>query len=327
MPTDYRLCTARYAAMMAHEAVGRRLRHADPEPRARRLVLSEADHLLFEAIDRHGPLPSSYLYEFTRHLRRDRTHLQNRLTEFYNGDGHGSYLTRPQQQFASYEARYQHLVYDLAPRARLLVAERRALSSPRSDPFVHRLMTACVSASFELTAGRHGLRYIPVNEILDRPGAASARASTSPLALPIPRADHSALVPDLLFGLEYPRAGFRFFAVECDRNTESIERRNLRQSAFARKLTGYATVLDAQAYRNWWGIPNLHMLTITTNAVHAANILRFIRDQISPSLHPALGITVAPAFGRNWRVPKEPLACLMDMPWQTASGWKEIAKV
>jgi len=290
-------------------------------------VLTEADFALFEAIDRHGPLPSSYLYAFTRHLRKDRTHLQNRLTEFYNGDSRGSHLVRPPQQFASYEARYQHLIYDLSPRARRLLAEHGTSSAHmrrRADPFVHRFMSACVSASFELAAATEGLRYISLREILDRPVGAAARQSREPLALPI--AGQSALIPDLLFGLEYPGKGFRFFAVECDRNTESIERKNLRQSAFARKLLGYAAALDAQTYRNWWGVPNLHMLTVTTSALHADNILRFIRSQLTSSCHQAFGIQVTNTFGANWHVPKIPLSFLLASPWRTAVGTKDISK-
>src|SRR3569833_1478809 len=105
---------------MKTDANNRRLRFAPPNPAARpsmapkRAVLTAADYALFEAIGRHGPLPSNYLYAFTRHLRKSEVQLKNRLTEFYNGDAFGPYLTRPPQQFAGVEARYQHVVYDLA---------------------------------------------------------------------------------------------------------------------------------------------------------------------------------------------------------------------
>lgn len=304
----------------------RRIRHGAPEPRVRRLVLSDADYTLFEAIDRHGPLPSNYLYEFTKHLRKDRTHLQNRLTEFFHGDSGGSYLARPPQQFAAFEARYQHVVYDLAPRARLLLAERGALSSGiRADPFVHRLMCACVSASFELVAPSHGLRYIAARDILARPGATPARESTNALALPVPKA--SPVIPDFLFGLEYPGTGFRFIAVECDRNTESIERRNLRQTAFAKKLLGYAGALQSQTYRSWWGLPNLHVLTVTTSALHAQNILRFVRTHLDTSMHSAFGFATSVTFGANWRVPPSPLFSLLSAEWCTAAGTKVLSRI
>jgi hypothetical protein len=309
---------------MASTATTRRVRSAPPRPRVSRLALTEPDLLLFAAIERHGPLPTSYLYAFTRHLRRDRTHLQNRLTEFYNGDYGGQYLTRPPQQFASYRGRYQHLVYDLAPRARRVLAEQGLLTSygqARSDTFVHRLMAACIGASFELTAPEHGLRFISCQDILDHPRCGPARASRAPLALP---SGHASVVPDLLFGLHYPDAGFRFFAVEAGRNTESIERRNLTQSAFARKITGYVSALQEQQHRIWWGVPNLHVLTVTTSVLHAGNLLRYIRDHVPAELQQRFALMVQPSFGALWAVPQEPLAGVLCNPWSTPLGAKRL---
>jgi len=287
---------------------------------------TDADWRLFEALDRHGPLPSHYLYEFTKAQRRDRTHLQNRLTEFYNGDAAGPFLTRPAQQFASYRARYQHLVYDLAPRARYLLAERGMLNTRagvRSDPFVHRLMGACVGASFELTAPGQGLRYIPYCEILNHPRCIAVREARNPLALPLPGG--GALIPDLLFGLEYPGVGYRFFAVEIDRNTESIERRNLGQSAFARKVEGYVATLRTQSYRAWWGLPNLHVLTITTNTTHARRLIEHLRRCVPEVLRSRFAVQAVVTFGIDWRVPPALLSHLLTSTWATPDGSRTLS--
>lgn len=292
----------------------RRIRSAPPAPRVTRLALSEADYRMFEALNRHGPLPANYLYAFTRHLRRDRSHLQNRLTEFYNGDSGGAYLTRPSQQFASYRARYQHLIYDLAPRALRALAERGLLATHarmRSDPFVHRFMAACVSASVELTAPSIGLRYISLPEILDHPRCGGARSAINPLALPVAGGAIGEIIPDLLYGLEHPGVGFRFFAVEIDRNTESIERRNLRQSAFARKVEGYVAALRHQSYRSWWGIPNLHILTVTTNVTHARKLIEYIQTHIPEQMQPRFAVKTETTFGIDWHVPDAALAGLL----------------
>ncbi|MEJ7925778.1 replication-relaxation family protein [Sphingobium sp. AN641] len=301
---------------MANVAHLRRIRSAPPSARVQRLVLSDADYELFQAINRHGPLPSNYLYEFTRRRRRDRSHLQNRLTEFYNGDAGGSYLTRPRQQFASYQARYQPLIYDLAPRALRALSERGTLASPaavRSDPFVHRFMTACVSASLELTAPSQGLRYISFQEILDHPKCGAARTAANPLALQLGNRLAGEIIPDLLYGIEYPGIGFRFFAVEIDRNTESIERRNLCQSAFARKVAGYVAALRDQSYRLWWGIPNLHILTVTTNATHARKLNEYIKSHVPETVQSRFVIKVDATFGIDWRVPDAPLIQMLPI--------------
>lgn len=311
---------------MERDALNRRKRTARPAPSSTRLNLSEADLCIFRAIDRHGPLPSHYLYELTRHIRRDRSHLQNRLTEFYNGDAGGPYLTRPPHQFASFTARYLHLVYDLAPRGAALLAERGLTErhgNGRGEPFVHRLMGSCAMASIELAALARGLQYIPLSEVVARPSCA-AHSAPNPLAVPL--SGGATLIPDRLFGLHYPDVGYRFFAVECDRNTESIERRNLRQSSLARKFAGYVELLRTQAYRSWWGIPNLHVLVITTSETHARNILDHLRRETPPSLVERFAISAEPVFGADWRVPAAPLSHLLTQPWQTPEGIKEIGK-
>jgi hypothetical protein len=290
------------------------------------LIVTEADHLLFQAIERHGPLPTPYIYEFTKHLRKDYVHLQHRLTEFYNGDACGPYLTRPPQQYAGYAARYQHLVYDLAPRARRELTERGGIAphpTKRTDPFLHRLMCACVGASFELSATTQGLRYIPRHEILTHQRCpAATRTAPNPLAISLPGTGDRTLIPDDLFGLHYPGVGFSFFAVEIDRNTESIERTSLEQSAFGKKVIGYLRLLQHRAYRDWWGIPNLTVLTVTTNATHATNLVGFVRKHVPSEYTERFRFAWEPSFSSNWRVPERVLSSLLDGPWLTTGAMK-----
>lgn len=314
---------------MKTDTLKRRIRFDTPNPLVGRLHLTEADHLIFEAIARHGPLPTNYLYEFTKHIRKDYSHLQNRLTEFYNGDGQGPYLTRPPQQFSGFHARYSHIVYDLAPRARKALAERGTLphiGPRRTDPFLHQLMQACVGASLETHAPHHNIRYIPRPEILAHPRLGDARHAKNPMALPL-RASHSAtLIPDDLFGFEYPGVGFRFFAVEIDRNTESIERTNLAYNSIGKKVAGYLEALHGKIHRQWWGIPNLTILIVTTNATHARNILDYVQKQGDPKYGGRFAIITTSVFGANWRVPKDILHHLLDEDWSTTSGAKRISE-
>lgn len=319
---------------MNTDALHRRLRFAAPSPRVKRIVLTEPDYQVFQLIDRHGPLPSHYLYEYTKGLRRNQIAFQKRLTEFYNGDALGPYLERPQQQFAAFNAHCQHVVYDLAPRARLALSERGLLSrvSPRrTDPFLHKLMSACVGASIELSARSVGARYISREQIFLHPSCPQAtRDASNPMALPLPGLDRRTLIPDDLFGLRYRGADgqklYRFFAVEIDRNTESIERKNLDTNTFGHKIGAYLTVLRSGLYRSYWGLPNLHVLTVTTNATHALNIMDFVRRQKDAQFEDRFGFQVDTDFGANWRVPKGLLTPLLTEPWTTPNGSKDIAK-
>lgn len=316
--------------MKKTDLLDRRIRYAPPNAVVAKIVLTERDFAIFEAISRHGPLPAPYLFDLTRHLAKSYKHLQYRLTELYNGDNTGTYLTRPPQQFAGFEARYQHLVYDLTDKAKNVLALNGTLPAygpRRTDPFLHQLMGACVGASIEMAAKKQGIRYIPRAEIFSHPRAGKAVQAKNPMAIPLSILSASkSLIPDDLFGLEYPEGGYRFFAVEIDRNTESIERKNLDYNAFGKKITGYLELLRTKSFSDWWGIPNLTVLTVTTNATHAQNLMEHVRKQGEPRYADRFAFATEPTFGVNWRVPKTVLSNLLTDPWNTVNGPKDISK-
>ena len=123
-------------------------------------------------------------------------------------------------------------------------------------------MQACAEASLELTARSKGLRYIPRSEILTRPQCPQAtKDDINPMAVRIAAMGQKALIPDDLFGLEYPGVGFRFFAVEIDRNTESIEPKSVAQDTFdanGAKIAGYLEILRHQTYRTRYPTTHEH---------------------------------------------------------------------
>lgn len=318
---------------METDALSRRLRFAPPNPSARpsdapaHPVLTEADFRVFSAIDRHGPLPTHILYEFVRDIR-SYGRFQKRLTTLYHGDESGPYLVRPPQQFASYEAKYQHVVYDLAERARRALAEKGEAVTHRPDPaqpFIHKLMQACACASLEVAVKAAGLEYISRDEILTSGKLGEAARATKPLAVPM-RGSTKRLVPDDLFGIRYPE-GYRFFALEVDRNTESIERRNLHQNAFGWKVHAYLEVMRQRRFKDWWGLPNLHVLVLTTNATHAKNMLAYLERQEPGKMASYFAFATETSFGAQWRVPREPLVKLFSEPWLTLGGTKHIDRI
>jgi hypothetical protein len=291
---------------MKTDTLGRRLRFAPPQPRGKRIDLNERDLLIFEALHRHGPLPTHYLYEFTRHLGRHLSSFQHRLTKLTNGTESGTaYLSRPQQQFASYNARCQPIIYDLAAPALTVLAERGSLyRCARTDPFLHRFMGACVGASIQLAAKSHGCRYGSKDDILAHPKCPEdTRFAANPLALPVWLPTGSKfLVPDDLFVIQYPGPKPRFFAVEIDRRTESINS-DTAKTAYGRKLQGYIEALKNRSYHKHWGIPGLTVLTITTNPIHLQHMLRYFRSLNEPQLAGRFLFKSKSHFGANWEVP------------------------
>lgn len=308
----------------------RRLRHAPPNPTPgikntpQRIILQEADYLMFEAIDQYGPLPTRYLYEFAKKERTNYPSLQKRLTVFYNGTpSQAPYLVRPPRQFDSFEARYQDIVYELSESARQALGARRSqLPARRTNDFIHDLMTACIGASLDRTAPSLGLRYVPRAEVLGHENTpAATKGADNPLAIPVPGTDRSR-VPDDLFAIEYPSLKKRYFLLEADRNTESI--RGANKNAFGKKIDDYVSIME-RGTKDWLGVSKLSVLTVTTNARHAQNLAEYVRKE-HPKYADRFAFASEPCFGtransyedQHWRVPKDLLTRLLTEPWSWA---------
>lgn len=311
-----------------HDTLNRRLRWASPSTTATRIVPQEGDFRLLEALDCHGPLPAPYLFEFVKPFRSNYTGHQKRLCQLYNEartPHGGAYLTRPPQQNASFNARYQPLTYDITRHGRAALAERNALQrhvASRTDPMHHRFMNACVTASIRLAAERRGVDYISQETIIARDTCPDqTRRAKNPLAL---RLSAKALVPDDLFGLGYPaepRRSFRFFALEDDRGSESLERSDLAQTSFGGKFPLYLDVLRRRVFRDHWGIPNLFVMTVTTSKVRMENMIEHlaILTRHEPKLRAHFLFKFRTDFAGHWSVPTV-MHDLFDKPWQRAGA-------
>jgi hypothetical protein len=224
----------------------------------KRVTPQDRDLLWFAKLHEHGPLPSSFLLQYSQDMRRSEKRARERLTDLFNEDNTpdgGPYLARPQQQFRTLDSRYNQLVYDLTP------ASERALkqaglwsprSSARSGPWLHGFMVSCITASIELaTLDRADLAYIPQSRILERADA-DLRWRTI-IADPSASRDYlKDLLPDALFGLEYRTdkgSRFRFFLVEADRATEPATSTNFNRKSFLRSLLQYERYIGHGEYR------------------------------------------------------------------------------
>lgn len=291
------------------DTLQRRIRFAPPQPVDKYIDLSDTDIALFEAIHRHGPLPSHYLRAFT--TRTNVNAFADRLTKLYNGTQQGGYLSRPPQQFESFRARYQQIVYDLNTHSEKVLRERGKLSPyiKRGDPFVHRLMGACVGASIQLACKAKGITYIPRHDILSR----HDKVMELPLSHTAPQ---KSLVPDELFGLDYG-GSYRFFACEWDRGTEPIRRKALDQTDFGKKIACYLEVMRARTFKEVWGTPNLMTLIVTTNETRAKSLREEVQV-LDPKLAQRFLFKVVDNFASPWRMP--PVLIDILEPWTRADG-------
>jgi hypothetical protein len=189
-------------------------------------------------------------------------------------------------------------------------------------------MGACVSLSIELTAKSLKIRYISREEILAGPKCPeSTKNSPNPLAISVSSYERKSVVPDDLFGLEYPNGGgFAFFALENDRGTESIERKGLEHATIAGKIRGYLDIIGRKTYRSQWGIPNLRILFVTTSIGHSQNILGYLKQHRDLMLSEKFLLRVDPHFGTNWRVPRSILNGLLCERWDRVCGSADIGR-
>jgi hypothetical protein len=294
------------------DTLGRRLRFAPPQPKGEFIRITDRDISIFEAINRHGPLPVHYLHQYANGSLATLKRKLSRLTHGTTYDA--PYLYRPAQQWASIDGKFQPNIYDLTPRALVVLAERDARLNNRTDPFLHRFMGATVNASIEIAAKRSGYVYADLARLLAHEKCPEgARRALNPLAIPT---SGRHVVPDAIFGLQKDRPSF--FAVEIDRRTESISS-EVAKTAYGRKLYGYLDILGSRTYRTHLGIPNLAVLTVTTNALHLQSMLNFYHSLNAPKYARHFLFKRVPGFTANWRVPPVMLD-LFNEPWIAADG-------
>ena len=311
---------------MALDTLGRRTR-LFPTSTGKSITLQPADLLWFQKLYEHGPLPSSYLLQFSEHLRVSRKRATERLTDLFNEatTNHGGpYLIRPPQQFRTIDSRYNQLVYDLGKPA--LKALQEAGDLPRvqaasSGPWVHRFMVACVTASIELAAlARDDVSYIAGHRVLARAKAELRH----PVSIIDPQARDSVtkdLIPDALFGLEYHTtegSRFRFFVVECDRATEPATTRRFNRKSWLRSLRQYEEYVGRSRYKDHLKLTApLLVLNVITDENRLRQLLSVTEKEAPASGNAYHLFQTIEGFGPIFRPPL-PMPGLLEHPWVRA---------
>ncbi|MEJ1967773.1 MAG: replication-relaxation family protein [Rhizomicrobium sp.] len=278
----------------------------------KRIELTDRDLEIFRALRRYRYLSSTYLHAFVGGASA--TRLKERLGNLF----HEGYLDRPAVQWEQANCRYRPAVYECGAGARRVLAEaedaddaRTFLGAGSHKQFLHSLMICEMLASIELAArARPSLRFIAWPEILQR-APADTRTNAIPFRIPVPSGGF--LVPDGLFGLEYggPQKSYRFFALEADRGTMPVSRTGRSQTSLLGKLEGYRSIIAQQRYKAHWGVPNLLVLTVTSNAGRLARALQGLEGAGgSPALlfRTATGLQL-----------KTPVPSLLEAPWERAA--------
>lgn len=299
----------------------------------RMIELTERDLRIFQLLARYRFLRSTHLFALVGGKSQKR--FIERLGHLYH---EGGYLNRPQQQWQAINARYMPAVYELGEMGWETL---RRNGFPDEIPsaarqhvvrqYHHELMICDILSSIELgVRADPNLRFIPWQEILNSPKMPEAtRYLPMPNAVPVSvsytcprtqtvyRSDKS-LIPDAIFGIEYggnDQKQYRFFALEADRNTEPVIRRNLDQSSYLRKILQYREIAVRAIYRAWWGLPNLLVLNVTTSTQHLLNLMSLIDELTAGNGSRQLLFKVMPPLAS---LESAPLAApdMLASPWQ-----------
>lgn len=286
----------------------------------------ERDLLWFQKLREHGPLSSTYLHAFSKHLRRSEKRARDRLTDLFhetNTPNKGAYLDRPWQQFQTYDARYQDLVADLTPAAEQALKDAglwNEYGHSHSGPWVHKHMVACITASIELaTLEDPNLTYIPGSTILER--AQASLRYTVPFNNPkTGKTEKIDLIPDALFGLEYSNGGkksYRFFLVEADRASEPSRATKFNRKSHLRNILQYREYVGGGLYKEHLKLTaGLLVLNVTTSEQTMRKMIG-LTGEVSPRGNTYMLFQVAGEFGRFFKPPK-PISDFATQSWHRA---------
>jgi hypothetical protein len=299
-------------------------------PSGKRIELSARDVEIFKLLERYRYLRSTYIHAFVGGASE--TRLKERLGDLF----HEHYLDRPEQQWRLANCRHVPAVYELGEGGRRALREGGigdggpwTWLGEAHRQFSHSLMTCEVLSSIELgVRSRSDLRLVSWQEILAKAPEATQR-SPAPFRIPVLASDtaHSscdgAVVPDALFGLEYKTAGksvYRFFALETDRGTMPVVRSNRAQSSYLKKMIAYREMVVRQIHKSHLGLPNLLVLTVTTNAAHMKRIMQQVNEHIGA--HAGLLFLPFDTEGAAAMV-RSPSMEFLITPWQRV-GWPPL---
>ena len=196
------------------------------------------------------------------------------------------YVAQPAAQQRAINAYRSHLVLEITEKgAHALVDSGRITyedfvlwkklrANFKPHHFDHDRMAGHVLASFDLGARDAGIRFITWRDILNRPRCPVAtREAKNPLAIPYEaNGERHLLIPDGLFGLQYPN-GACFFALEIDMGTEQHKESDLKNVTLRQKFRAYRTIMREKLFASQFGLPSLLLLVVTPGIVRLRNMM------------------------------------------------------
>lgn len=292
---------------MKTDSLGRRRRDLRQPLKEHVYQVTERDIAWLSFIHRHaGRLPTTHLYEATADTHRNFTKAQHRLNTLFQ---ELKFLKRPQFQFDANGRHYYHeMIYELS-QVGIEQLKNRGLHSEYAPSLQgakdHQLLLSCLSASFELSARKHGYSYTPQHEILEAVG----HGLTINLAEEEEPKDE--ITPDEVFMLSHGDQKLLLF-LEVDRGTEPLTSKQNRKT-WERNVRQYISLIREKKYKELFGVNCAAMLLIVSpSAERNESILKMVGKQLGKKCSFILTHHV-PEFACAFYLPK-PMDVLA-IPW------------
>lgn len=282
------------------------------QPIGKRIAISPRDFEIFKLLNRYKYAPTDFAHAFVGgHLGR----LKNRLTDLR----HEGYLSCPDSQFKTANARYRHLVYELGSRGRSVLAEHgvplRSFDH-LTGPFAHDLMSCQAVASLELAARDSGLRFITPDEIVAKAGIADQHLFKYRISISWKGRQEvlERFTPDWeAFGLQ----GSKFLPIvglETDAHTETLRPSDLKQSSIAKKILAYDQLDRDGVFQRRFRLKSdfYVILFLTVNETHKRNIMGLVKEIAGPS---EIFLFKTITHFSSWERSTPPTPELLTTPW------------
>jgi hypothetical protein len=254
-------------------------RAATPAP----MQVTERDRRIIRFVQRHRFLRSSHIVAL---IGGSSQQILRRLQLLY----HHGYLERPRAQIDYYQrGGSNYMVYGIGNKgAALLKAEFsipfdqlnwNAKNRSVGRIFIeHALLVSDIMVKIEIACRENGQIQLLSGDEVALASTISRRRQQFKWKVTIANGAKVGIVPDRVFALEYPDAGANrartFFFLEADRGTMPVNRRNLSQSSFFRKLLAYESTWSLSIHRARFGFHRFRVLTVTTTGERTRSFVR-----------------------------------------------------
>ena len=290
---------------------------SQPTPSGKRTAITDNDIFgIFEPLSRHAQLTTKQIVAFDR---RYESKTRNRLTKLYHEQG--EWLERLSEKLRFANSLFVDEMYRLGKDAEALLQSRgivpaedwvgatriggNSTAPSRILRLAHDHMASHIALDIEIGARSAQVGFRSHIEIIS---GSPARTQTFPNPLSIavpPIADAPRWIePDALFAI-----GERYFALEADMGTESIE------AVIKPKIRAYREIVASGVIDEHFGIGNLCVLFVTTSEKRVRNIMRAVESIARNGRSTMFGFACRADLGQFARAPA-PDGRMFREPWR-----------